>query len=177
MLKTRSRNLVYAVVASALGDGLIPTAFAIQSFQLDSSGRLLTFVLIALWSAKLISSLALDKVLTPPSCKAHGGLRRRQCYSPSGSSSLSHSFSEFLETGPCNFIVHLWGIRPVVRPEPILPNRISSPWGRTAQIEFITIRDWRRTLSCRANPRFRFNHRDRLQGRPCYRHAHVRRIP
>lgn len=51
MLKTRARNLVFAVVASALGDGLIPTAFAIQSFKLDSSGRLLTFVLIALWSA------------------------------------------------------------------------------------------------------------------------------
>ena len=65
MLKTRARNLVFAVVASALGDGLIPTAFAIQSFKLDSSGRLLTFVLIALWSAKLISSLALDKIPTP----------------------------------------------------------------------------------------------------------------
>lgn len=65
LLKTRARNLVFAVVASALGDGLIPTAFAIQSFKLDSSGRLLTFVLIALWSAKLISSLALDKIPTP----------------------------------------------------------------------------------------------------------------
>lgn len=65
MLKTRARNLVFAVVASALGDALIPTAFAIQSFKLDSSGRLLTFVLIALWSAKLISSLALDKIPTP----------------------------------------------------------------------------------------------------------------
>lgn len=65
VLKTRARNLVFAVVASALGDGLIPTAFAIQSFKLDSSGRLLTFVLIALWSAKLISSLALDKIPTP----------------------------------------------------------------------------------------------------------------
>ena len=65
LLKTRAKNLVLAVVASALGDGLIPTAFAIQSFKLDSSGRLLTFVLIALWSAKLISSLALDKIPTP----------------------------------------------------------------------------------------------------------------
>lgn len=65
LLKTRARNLVFAVVASALGDALIPTAFAIQSFKLDSSGRLLTFVLIALWSAKLISSLALDKIPTP----------------------------------------------------------------------------------------------------------------
>lgn len=65
MLKTRARNLVFAVVASALGDGLIPTAFAIQSFKLDSSGRPLTFALIALWSAKLISSLALDKIPTP----------------------------------------------------------------------------------------------------------------
>ncbi|WP_187974668.1 MFS transporter [Corynebacterium poyangense] len=59
---SRVNVLLGAVVASTFGDGLVPAAFAIQSFRLDHSGRLLTAVLIALWAAKLISSLILDKI-------------------------------------------------------------------------------------------------------------------
>lgn len=54
-----------AALISGLGDGLIPIAFALQSHRIDSSGRGLTMVLIALWAGRFLSSLIVRK-LPPP---------------------------------------------------------------------------------------------------------------
>lgn len=57
--------LFLAALISGIGDGLIPIAFALQAHRVDSSGRGLTMVLIALWSGRFISSVVVRK-LSPP---------------------------------------------------------------------------------------------------------------
>ncbi|WP_337448132.1 MFS transporter [Corynebacterium pseudokroppenstedtii] len=57
--------LFSAALISGIGDGLIPIAFALQAHRVDSSGRGLTMVLIALWSGRFISSVVVRK-LPPP---------------------------------------------------------------------------------------------------------------
>lgn len=57
--------LFLAALISGIGDGLIPIAFALQAHRVDSSGRGLTMVLIALWSGRFISSVVVRK-LPPP---------------------------------------------------------------------------------------------------------------
>lgn len=61
----KSLFLLSAAAISGLGDGLVPTAFAIQSHRLDDSGRGLTIVLIALWIGRFASSLLVRR-LPPP---------------------------------------------------------------------------------------------------------------
>ncbi|WP_075732624.1 MFS transporter [Corynebacterium phocae] len=57
--------LLSAAAISGLGDGLVPTAFAIQSHRLDDSGRGLTIVLIALWIGRFASSLLVQRLPSP----------------------------------------------------------------------------------------------------------------
>lgn len=57
--------LFLAALISGIGDGLIPIAFALQAHRVDSSGRGLTMVLIALWSGRFISSVVVRKLLPP----------------------------------------------------------------------------------------------------------------
>lgn len=63
--KTTFSLVFAAALISGLGDGLIPIAFALQAHRLDSSGRGLTAVLIALWAGRFISSLIVRR-LPPP---------------------------------------------------------------------------------------------------------------
>lgn len=59
-------SLVFiAALVSGLGDGLIPAAFAIESHRLDSSGRALSAVLIALWLGRFLSSAWVQRVPAP----------------------------------------------------------------------------------------------------------------
>lgn len=55
--------LAYSI--SGLGDSIIPASFAIQSYHLDESGRLLTIVLLSLWLGRLLSSIAAQRLPAP----------------------------------------------------------------------------------------------------------------
>lgn len=65
MIRSRLRNLVVAVFLSSLGDSLIPVAFALESTKRDSSGTLLSGVLLALWAGRFLGSVAARRI--PPS--------------------------------------------------------------------------------------------------------------
>lgn len=60
--KTR---IALAYTISGLGDSIIPASFAIQSYRLDESGRLLTIVLLSLWLGRLLSSIAAQRLPAP----------------------------------------------------------------------------------------------------------------
>lgn len=60
--KTR---IALAYTISGLGDSIIPASFAIQSYRLDKSGRLLTIVLLSLWLGRLLSSIAAQRLPAP----------------------------------------------------------------------------------------------------------------
>ncbi|MDO4630990.1 MAG: MFS transporter [Corynebacterium sp.] len=57
--------IFFAALVSGLGDALIPIAFAIQAHRIDSSGRGLTLVLIALWTGRFISSSIVQRIPSP----------------------------------------------------------------------------------------------------------------
>ncbi|MGM5593285.1 MFS transporter [Corynebacterium glucuronolyticum] len=60
--KTR---IALAYTISGAGDSIIPASFAIQSYRLDESGRLLTIVLLSLWLGRLLSSIAAQRMPAP----------------------------------------------------------------------------------------------------------------
>ena len=60
--KTR---IALAYTISGLGDSIIPASFAIQSYRLDESGRLLTIVLLSLWLGRLLSFIAAQRLPAP----------------------------------------------------------------------------------------------------------------
>lgn len=57
--------ILCAALISGFGDGIIPVAFAIESYHVDHSGKTLTAVLVSLWLGRFLASLGVRRAPSP----------------------------------------------------------------------------------------------------------------